>query len=282
MEIDPARLVLEDKTVRESGRDISCDIYDSEGTLTNRIEFCYDDAGRLIRQLDYAGDFTAPFKEENRSYSASGKLLSVEVNFEGEPGSLETHHYDHLDRLTEVILKEFDDEEAFEVTRYHYTDTSDNHATEEVYHGAELVSRVHSVYNAEGKKTEEHHEACSKNELAFHMRYYWNNERPNNVFWEKYNEDGDFLEESRQWYDAKGNLLRSETHTDEHAESEAYYTEVYEYSPSGSCISSKHERNGSLEHEERFLLDEQDRVLRAMNSRSNYHIITCYRYESKE
>jgi YD repeat-containing protein len=280
--VDPARLVLEDKTVREAGRDISCDIYDADGILTTRITFEYDEAGRLIRQLDYVGEFNTPFKEETRTYSASGKLLSVEVNFEGEPDTLETHHYDHLDRLIEVIEKHFDDEESFEVRRYHYTDTSDHHATEELYLGDELMSVIRSSYDAQGRLTEEQHEVPNDEYAAIILRYYPDGNAPNNVVWEKYNHRGTFLEQCREWYDPKGNLVKRTLHTDDAAHSNAYYVELHEYTASGFRTRETHFRNNAVVKEERLLPDDKRRVLRTMNSEANHYIMICHRYETNE
>lgn len=278
--VDPSRLVLEDKTISKDGKEISCDVYDEEGVLTNRTTFQYDETGKLISQQDFMDDFTVPYKEEKRTYSASGKILTVEVWFEGESGAKETHHYDNRDRLIEVERK--DEDGDYEFTRYKYSDTSDNHTTEELYYGDKLVSRIRSEYNKEGKKTADRHERVNESYSTSEFRYYWNNEQPNNVFWEKYNDQGDFLEECREVDDAKGNLLHRSLHIDSAAYSEPYYQELYEYHESGVCTKTEYARNGIVYHSERLLLDDRNRVARRLTSESNNHHLTCYRYETKE
>lgn len=280
MAVDPSRLILEDKTVSKDGRELSCDVYDETGVVTNRITFEYDESGNLVKQLDYVDDLETPYKQEVRKYSGSGKLLSVETFYGDEPGPGSKHRYDNLDRLTEVVFTDGDGEKQTQL--FTYTGNNKECSMQEIYHGTELIQRTTFTHNQQGQTVEELVEEPLVKFSTFLFRYYWNNEVPNNVAWEKYNELGDFVEECREVCDAHGNVLKRSWHTDDAPDSHAYHAELFEYNAAGVCVKTDELQHGGLVSSERVLVDEENRIIRKLNSQSNQHSIICYRYETQE
>lgn len=236
-EIAKDRLQIYARHYFENGNEVKVESFDEDGTLLSRSEHDYNEAGKEIEAREYMGEEKKPFKIKMTLYNEAGNVISIVCNYGDEEYISETHQYDHMGRL---VQSDFLDEDGFgqAQVRTYNGDCPKPHSILE-YEGEILMREITYTYEYSAGEYLPIDETTIVNSQPWDSRVrklYDRGEIPNGVIDETYNTDGDFLEETREIADVKGNVLQRSWHTDDAEDSFPFQVQTYKYDNRGNCI----------------------------------------------
>lgn len=269
-----------ERITQVNGKEILHEMLDEEGNVHSWIETTYDDSGNVLEMKEWTKGDTVPTKQEIRKYDDQHRLVREESWFAGELADTTDHIYDTNGRLAEKIFREEGDED--EITRYRYNIGSDQCHTEEYWTGSEKWKEINYLYESIRGKwelIEERVTVLNQLDDSRIVRHFYHGAGPNNVASRIYNRFENLIEEIREFYDRKEQLIRREYHTSDSSFSTPYQTEILEYNAEGVADVSTTITKEVITHHTKEWYDAKGRVVRTHSQLQNESVMYFHVYE---
>jgi hypothetical protein len=270
VDISQTRL-LEIQIADDKGNVIKQENFDDDG-LPESIELSvYNEYGKPLSFELFIEARKQLFRRTVFEYTVSGELKSERVYIDGQIISEQINYFGAGNQIQKKIIKK--ENESDKVSIYHYHQTFPECCVrEEILENnllCEIITREWELKDGEPFLTEERTERLD-NPMALRItRFYDPKENENGVASELYNDLGDFMEETRNFFDDRGRIEKVSRHTDSFPASTGFIEEGYEYDEKDRIILSQYSRYSKIDLTTKWTFDEHGRITKRLEKSSS-------------